>query len=116
MDESQTDPGAPNPLVRTHRQRRRCEIQLAFYGSGAPDALIDLQLSLQTSSVRASLRAAGIGLHVIGDIVEDDDKQRDTVYEPAAIQDLHLYWVASINESLHPIDTVTTTETLEPPV
>ena len=116
MDSEQADARVPNALTLTHQQRRRTTLQLAYYGDGAPDVLINLQLGLALASTRASLRTAGIGLQVVGDAVEDADEQRDTVREPAATQDLHLYWVASLDEDAHPIDTVSTTETIAPPV
>ena len=109
------DPGAPNALTLSHQQRRRATLQLAYYGDSAPDELIDLHLGLRLAASRATLRTAGIGLQVVGDTIEDADEQRDTVHEPAATQDLYLYWVASLDEDAHPIDTVYTTETLSPP-
>jgi hypothetical protein len=115
MDATQDDDGIPNPLTLTHYQRRRTTLQLSYWGAGAADALINLHLALNTATVRASLRAAEIGLHVVGDTVEDNDAQRDTTHEPAATQDLHLYWVATKDEDLHPIETITSSETLNDP-
>jgi hypothetical protein len=108
-------PGAPGYVadyLTTQRwQRRRATVQVVAYGDDAFDHLVGLRFDtrrvVDKTSPASTLRSAGVAAHPAADVL-DTTAMRSTIWEPAASQEWHVYYVDYASNTVGIIETIAT--------